>query len=132
MTKEPDDRAKERIEARILVAKMTMRMIEVAKDRGELEGRRDAYRDVNTMLGSALANAEDELARAPTSDLVMGEIMALRRVAAHFEAAPVFYEHRLDEQRATETALIDHTLAHLRELVAANLASTDAEQDSAI
>jgi hypothetical protein len=121
--------SEEQVEARSLVAQMTMRMIEVAKDRGELQGRRDAYRDINKVLGDALVSVEDELARAPTSDLVMGEIMALKRMVAHFEAAPVYYEHRLDDQRTTETVLIDHTLARLRELAAANLAASTREPD---
>lgn len=123
------DSSEEQVEARSLVAQMTMRMIEVAKDRGELQGRRDAYRDINKVLGDALVSVEDELARAPTSDLVMGEIMALKRMVAHFEAAPVYYEHRLDDQRTTEAALIDHTLARLRELAAANLAASTREPD---
>jgi hypothetical protein len=94
------------------------RVMRIAREIGMHEGSAEAYKDVLAEIGTAIANAEDELTRAPKSEILMGEIMALRRLAVHFAPAPGFHEHRSALYAERLHGFIDRLLTLARDAVA--------------
>ncbi len=107
-----------KLEARLLRVQTMLNLIRIAQRRGEFDGALIAYRDINTVIDEELAQAEDELTRSPTSDIVVGEIMAFKRLSAHFSPAPALYEQHILEQCHEESPSLARMLDRLRELVA--------------
>jgi hypothetical protein len=101
-----------------------VKLLDSARGMGQYDGCAMAYRDVISHLKQALASAEDELTRSPSSELVMGEIMALRRLAAHFEPAPTFYEKKSERCTELMTSFVEEMVDAVNELQATN----DAQQ----
>jgi hypothetical protein len=92
-----DDEALAKLSDARLRAALLARLLHASRDMGGFHGRMTAYRDVTEEIAKALASAEEELARAPSSDLVMGEIIALQKLAAHFADATSHYRKRYEE-----------------------------------
>ncbi|WP_395066232.1 hypothetical protein [Paraburkholderia silvatlantica] len=95
-------------------------LLETATEIGNVAGHGCAYRDVQKQIEEAIAKAEDELTRNPKSDLVMGEIMALHRLAARIAPAPATYERKAQEY----SERLETFLAGLRESVEARQQSS--------
>ncbi|MFP4891202.1 hypothetical protein [Paraburkholderia sp. EG304] len=105
----------ERREAR-LKAGTLLRIVEMARERGQLEVTRAAYADVCKEIDKALAEAEDELTRSPEQQVVMGQIIALSRLAAHFAPAPEYYARRIEQFDAESAGEVEQMIERLREL----------------
>jgi len=113
-----DDELEAGLTADKLRVSLVVRVMRIARDIGAHDGGADAYKDVLAEIGKAIAIAEDELTRAPTSEIVMGEIMALRRLAVHFEPAPGFHEHRSAQHAERLHGFIERLLSMAKDVVA--------------
>jgi hypothetical protein len=93
-----------------------VKLLDAARGMGKYDGCVVSYRDVNEHLAKALASAEDELTRAPTSELVMGEIMTLKKLVAHFAPAPAFYEEKAEQCTERMTSFVEELVDAVNEL----------------
>ena len=88
----------------MLMQAAIVKLLQAGVDAGGVEGSGVAYADIVEKLREELARAEEELARSPKSDLVMGEVMVLNKLLAHFSDAPAHFEKkaakRFDDLRA--------------------------------
>lgn len=111
-----EEEAKDRVEVLVKRFETVVHVIKVARERGRFQGNLNAYKDICCEISNALAEAEDELTRSPDSPIVLGQVMALTKLAAHFAPAPAYYEQRIEEQEESESQTIDKLLARLREI----------------
>jgi hypothetical protein len=72
-------------------------LLKASREIGNVQGHACAYREVVKRIDERIASAEDELTRSPHSDLVMGEIMALKRLAQDMADAPEAFETRANQ-----------------------------------
>ena len=97
-------------------------LLKIAREVGNVEGHACAFRDFVSGVNDQIATAEDELTRNPKSDLVMGEIMALRRLAAdlgdmpeEFDAKAKAYSERFDSFVTAMRGVMDEVRGALQE-----------------
>jgi hypothetical protein len=93
-----------------------VKLLAAARGMGKYDGCVLSYRDVIEHLEKALASAEDELTRAPKSELVMGEIITLKKLVAHFAPAPAFYEEKAEQCTERMTTFVEELVDAVNEL----------------